>query len=420
MSQVIADKYQIIQLLGEGGYGKVYLAEHLDLKIRYAVKVINSSSERFLDRFKQEAAVLQSFSHPGSVQLRDFGRTPEGYYMAMDYCEGRLLKEMVEQSGSFSIKEALSILKQVLTTLDAAHEIGIIHRDIKSENIMIITDALGERHPKILDFGVAKIKEKVGANPSVTQEGTTIGTPHYMSPEQAAGETDLDHRVDIYAAGVLGYELLTGELPFRGDTVVQTLLMQITKSPPPLSQTYGLPYPVEKVIEKALEKNRENRYATASEFAAAIDEVLGRFESATAARRAVPQGAHTVEMPAIKKEETHVLCLDDNEMILNIMQHILESAGYKVHTATDCSQIHNFLFGQNVRLLISDVQMPGLPGNKICKMLKQRMKDLKIVLFSNIPERELAKASEESLADGWISKNSKPNDWLTKIREVLG
>ncbi len=116
---------------------------------------------------------------------------------------------------------------------------------------------------------------------------------------------------------------------------------------------------------------------------------------------------------------TTILCLDDDEMVLNIMQHILEKEGFQVYTAVDCSTIHDYLFQKNVSLLVSDVQMPGLPGTKVCRLLKKSMKDLKIVLFSNIPERELEKCANENMADGWISKLKKPNEWLEAIKEVL-
>lgn len=263
----------------------------------------------------------------------------------------------------------------------------------------------------------------------MTMEGASIGTPQYMSPEQAAGEKDLDHRVDLYAAGVLTYEMLTGAVPFKGQTVLQTLLMHLTQPVESFAEKFGFPDYLEALVLKALEKNREQRYPDASAFGDACKKAIQMMSQPVVVPEPVEEPA-TVDAPAEplevspdgkteEKEPLRILCLDDSEMILHIMKHILEQAGYEVYTANNASSIHSYLFTQNVKLLISDVQMPDLPGTKVCKMLKKSISDLKIVLFSNLPDRELEKLSEESNADGWISKNTKPAEWLEKINEII-
>ncbi|MCB0328118.1 MAG: protein kinase [Bdellovibrionales bacterium] len=421
---LIADKYEVVRKLGEGGTGQVYLVKHRDLNVHYALKLLNHSflhDERFIERFKKEASLLLRFSHPGITQLRDFGRTEEGmYYMAMDYCDGVPLKYQLDSESFFSYEDALQIAIQILDVLEAAHTQGIVHGDIKPENIMLEKMAEDDIRIKVLDFGTAVLKQQFAE-----EEGAVFGTPCYMSPEQAAGEVTLDQRSDIYSLGVVLYELLTGHVPFEGDTVVQTLLLHLTQPLQSLSNYYGVPREIEEVVFKALEKTPQARYRTARKFREACEKVLHELAPGTAPKAAsvAKVQSATVEeedTDAPEEKRTKILFLDDDEMILNIMQHVFEKEGYEVFTALDCSSIHDYLFEEGIELLVSDVQMPGLPGTKVCRLLKKSMKDLKIILFSNIPERDLEKHSEENMADGWMSKQRKPEDWLLEIRRVLG
>ncbi len=421
---IIAGKYEEIRKLGDGGYGTVYLVKHVDIGVKYALKVLNrsiSDDAKFIERFKREAEILVRFSHPRAVQLRDFGKTETGlYYMAMDFSEGILLSDYLRER-SFGIEETLGLMEELLEVLAAAHKLNIVHRDIKPDNIMVETDLDGESHLKILDFGIAKVYDDGNAE-GKTIEGAALGTPEYMSPEQAAGEKVLDHRVDIYAAGILFYELLSGSVPFKADTVVKTLLMHLTRAPAPFDPSLGIPEYVADLVYKAMSKDRASRFSDAGRFLTEIRGARAQYEKEQ-------NSGQTVAIPEVTKKssaktgeggkKTRILCLDDNEMILNILKHILEHEGYEVFTATECSSIHSYLFNQQVQLLISDVQMPGLPGTRVCQMLKASLKDLKIVLFSNIPERDLERLSKESKADDWISKNAKPDEWLEKVRTVL-
>ena len=433
---VIADKYNVIKELGEGGSGTVYLVSHVDLSVEYALKILKKElvDQRFVDRFKREAEVLFKFNHPGSVALRDFGKTADGeYYMAMDYCDGKTLKSLLEKNGELPIRRVFSILEQLLETLVGAHSAGIIHRDIKPENIMLQPPIETSKSSKtdlvkILDFGIAKLKEREN-DPSKTVDGISVGTPQYMSPEQASGESDLDHRVDIYSLGCVVYEMITGKAPFIGDTVIQTLILHLTQPPAKFSDDLGLPEYVETFVFKALEKNRDNRYQSANEFLEALYQVKdllfkGKTASSEVTTIPVDQPQPSTALTSVvnqtpAKAPLKILCLDDSEMILHIFKHILEEKGYTVFTANNSSAVHQYLFQEKVDLLVTDVQMPDLPGTKVCRMLKNSVPDLKVVLFSNLPERELDKMSTESKADGWISKNTKPVEWVEKIEEVL-
>jgi serine/threonine protein kinase len=322
-------------------------------------------------------------------------------------------------------------MSQLLRVLDAAHSLHIVHRDIKSANVMIeglpsnfsTLPEPDDLNVRVLDFGIAKLQEQLEGNQSSTLEGVSIGTPVYMSPEQASGEGGLDHRVDLYAAGVLMYELLSGDVPFLGETVIQTLLKHLTQPPPSFEESLGIPLEVEHIVVHALEKEKERRYQTGAEFAAACEAAFAHlsnpetFAADLSAQKELVQetGVSSARSAAGKK----ILCLDDNEMILEIMRHLLEKEGYTVITANNFSVIHKPVFEDQVDLMLCDVQMPGLPGNKICQMLKQAKRELKIVLFSNIPERDLQALAKEARADSWISKNAKPAEWLTSIKALL-
>ena len=430
--QVIGGKYEVIKVIGEGASGRVYLVKHKELGSLYALKLLDPTlalESRFIDRFKTEAEVLRRFNHPGSVQLRDFGRTEEGlYYMAMDFCTGQSLKERLMEKKRFSVEETLKIAVEMLDIIEAAHQAGIIHRDIKPENIMIEKGMGGLEQLRILDFGIAKIRELPEGTRRSTLEGASIGTPQYMSPEQAAGEKNLDLRVDIYSAGIVLYELLAGYVPFEGKNVVHTLLMQITQPAPPFKASLRIPSQVERIIFKALEKDIEKRYQSAVEFRAACTRALQDLSSISGAS-AIAEGTEGLAVqsspswegkgPAKGGRQFKILCLDDQEMIINILKHLLENEGYLVHTSTDWAVIHEYLFSDHVDLLISDVEMPGMKGTAVCQILKETMPDLKIILFSNVPERQLEKMAGQAKADAWISKNSTPAEWLKQIKEIL-
>lgn len=435
-SELIDNKYRVLRTLGEGAYGKVLLVEHRQIGARFALKLLKrnlSDDEQFIERFKREAEILLRFSHPCSVQFRDFGRTADGtYYLATDYCSGVLLEAMLEAGGRFEVLQALDIICAVLSTLEAAHKLGIVHRDIKSANVMIegLNSAdlaarmnIAKFSIKVLDFGIAKLTEDLRVESTSTLKGVSIGTPAYMSPEQAAGEFDLDHRADIYSCGILLYELLCGDVPFMGKSVVQTLLKHLTQPPPGFDPALKIPGYIEAIVMRALEKEKDDRYGSAQEFLEACEgarEQL-RIDAVPAAKAAFPvlkQKRPIVSSPE-QSSRPKILCLDDNEMILGITKHLFEKEDFQVFTAANFSAIHDYIFNEKVDLMLCDVNMPGLPGNKICQLIKSALPDLKIVLFSNIQERDLERLSKECGANDWISKNTKPDEWVKRIKELL-
>lgn len=427
----IAGKYEVIRKLGEGGIGSVFLVRHRLLQVNYALKLLNedvSRDDHVIASFKQEAEILFRFTHPGSVQLRDFGRTDDGhYYMTMDYCLGETLTHELAKRGQFSINESLDIVHQILSVLEAAHNLGIVHRDIKPDNILLLEDS-EKLVIKVLDFGIASLKERLGVD-SPDAPGITVGTPEYMAPEQASGEKIYDHRVDIYATGILFFELLSGKVPFAGKDVVETLLMQLIQPLDQLPVELNIPIVVEELIAKATRKEPDKRFQSAVEFLAAVDETskllagdpdslknLQILESQNEKERELPD---TSDSEKTDPNSTKILCLDDDPLLLNITKYLYEKEGFQVYCASSFSSIHSYLFEVKIDLLLCDVNLPGLSGTRICQMIKQSLPEVSIYLFSNVPERELEKLARSCGADGYISKNWSPAQWVETVKDAL-
>lgn len=259
-------KYEIIEPIARGAMGLIYKVRHQDLEQVYALKVILSSEattdELTLERFYREARTTAKLKHPNIVHVVDFGESNRQPYLVMEYLEGKTLEEIIEQG--LSLENGLSLMKKILKGLQYAHEQGVLHRDLKPENIFIT--ASGE--PKIGDFGLAKDLE-MEAYHQLTIAGEILGTPSYMAPEQAAGETQtLDCRADIYSAGACLYRILTRRCPFESDSLPKLFYQIIAEDPLPPSQYYPRIHPdLDAIVLKALEKSKEKRYASAKEFA---------------------------------------------------------------------------------------------------------------------------------------------------------
>jgi serine/threonine-protein kinase len=287
---VVGDRYRIVGQLGAGGMGAVYVAEHVHMRKKLALKVLHaemSSSPEVLARFEREAMAAAHIDHPNVAAATDFGRTPDGaFFLVLELVEGKSLRDIVEE-GPLPEARALPITRQIASALARAHELGIVHRDLKPENVIVTQRDEGD-FAKVLDFGIAKVRveDLAGGPPSgqvLTQLGTVFGTPEYMAPEQAMGQP-VDARADLYALGVMLYEMLSGVRPFADDNPVRLLMMHVSDAPPPLeshpaaAQTSPA---VREVVMRLLAKKPEDRYASARELLAAID--------ATAASAATPE-----------------------------------------------------------------------------------------------------------------------------------
>ncbi len=266
---VLADRYEILDLLGTGGMGTVYKGRHVLMKRLVAVKILHAhlvASARSLQRFQYEAQAASHLSHQNIVGMHDFGMTSLGQpYLVMDYLEGRLLAEEIGFHGFLSVERAVPIFLQICEALGHAHHKGVLHRDLKPGNIVLLDS--DEQHDlvKIVDFGIAKLLPESGEDElHLTQTGEVFGSPLYMSPEQCVGH-DLDTRADIYMLGCVMYETLTGKPPIVGATVFQTMNMHLYESPRPMSSTNPhilVPEQLESIVLKALAKDRNSRHAS--------------------------------------------------------------------------------------------------------------------------------------------------------------
>jgi serine/threonine-protein kinase len=288
----MAGEYRLRRKLGEGGFGAVYEAEHPVLARRAAVKVLHQAAGRDSEavlRFISEAKAANQIRSRHIVDVFSFGQLPDGrHFFVMDLMDGEPLDRCLRRQGRFDVPTAVQLLRPIAEALDAAHSAGIVHRDLKPQNVFLAQEPTGETVPKLLDFGLAKL---LGESTVHTLSGTPMGTPLYMSPEQARGEP-VDGRSDIYSLGVVCHELLTGQPPLAGDSPVAVLMAQLLKPPPGVSQVCGdLSGELDQPILQMLDKQPGNRPATA---AAAVGELQ---RAAERAGHVVPPGLPRLPAP---------------------------------------------------------------------------------------------------------------------------
>ena len=297
--------YLVTQRVGEGGMGAVYLAEHPTIGKKVAIKVLHSefsTNPDVANRFFNEAKAVNDIGHPNIVDIVDFGLIQSGtgsareqlVYFIMEYLAGQTLSAVVRSESPLPPARALAIALQVGDALAASHKCGIVHRDLKPDNIILISRHRDRDFVKLLDFGIAKLTNDAQSNR--TRTGIVMGTPAYMSPEQCEGRGSTDHRTDIYALGIVLYEMLTGRVPFIGEAYGDILIQHLTQQPRPPSQYHLLNPHVEAVVMKALEKRPDLRYPTMDEFIRAMADPVGYVEAyggiaAFMARQLMPSSA---------------------------------------------------------------------------------------------------------------------------------
>jgi hypothetical protein len=306
---IIRNKYQIIERIGIGGMGLVYRGRHLTFNELCAIKIVNddiAGNANFLKRFQTEAIVTRKLRHPNAVRVDDFDYTEDGRpFIVMELVEGKNVSEVLQKEGALAVPRAIRIARQVGQAIGMAHKLGIVHRDLKPGNIILTTDEQGQEIAKVLDFGIAKLREAAGEERSeMTMTGMVVGTPLYMSPEQFLGKKaggEVDGRTDIYSLGVVLYQMITAQLPFDAETPYALMLqhLQGTARPPhELKPELHIPMALSQVILRAMEKSREQRFQTAEEFVAALDQVTARSVASEALGTATPKpGVQAVPTP---------------------------------------------------------------------------------------------------------------------------
>ena len=291
----LVGRYKVERLLGEGGMGAVYLVHHTGIHKRMALKVLRADLMRnpaVVARFEREAMAAAHFDHPNVAAAHDYGRIDEGsFFLVLEYVEGEELRAALEQAkGPLPLARALYIGRQLASALVRAHELGIVHRDLKPENVMLVKrDGHGD-FVKVLDFGLAQVSRRIndedaseGATPQparaptkLTKRGDIFGTPAYMAPEQSVGE-DTDVRTDLYALGIILYELITGQRPFRGKSLLVLVQEHLSAPPPPMSErepAIKVPKAVEDLVQRLLAKSPEDRIQHPQELLQAIDQIV--------------------------------------------------------------------------------------------------------------------------------------------------
>jgi eukaryotic-like serine/threonine-protein kinase len=288
VGQIIADRYRVLSLIGEGGMGRVYLAEHVHMGRKSAVKVLSPAlafSAEAISRFHREAANASRINHPNVAAIYDFGEASEGVmYLAMEYVEGETLTMMLQREGRLEVTRAAQLTKQAADALASAHHLGIVHRDLKPDNIMVARNMEGGDLVKVVDFGIAKSMGP--SSQTVTTAGISIGTPEYMSPEQLAGEK-LDARTDVYSLAVVLFHVLTGVLPYPQVTSRETLVKRLTSPPRKLGEVAAdveWPAELQRALDRALAPDVDDRYSSVGDFGRDVLAAAEHFAPRPAAR----------------------------------------------------------------------------------------------------------------------------------------
>ncbi len=286
IGSLIAERYHILEKLGEGGMGAVYLAEHVKMGLKVAIKVMPQAMANDVDaiaRFHREAKNAARIKHPNVCGILDFGETPDGLiYLAMEYVEGETLTALLKREGALSPARTAGILAQCCDALQSAHDLDIVHRDLKPDNIMVTKGRDGTHFVKIVDFGIAKAMMAEDGQ-TVTKTGYIVGTPEYMSPEQVSGEA-LDGRSDNYSLALVLFRMLTGSLPFRADTPQESLASRLATDPSKLNEAApGIEFPaqLQELMDRALARSRDGRFSSAVEFGKAVEAVLSGMPDST-------------------------------------------------------------------------------------------------------------------------------------------
>jgi len=349
---ILGNRYQIIQILGEGGMGAVYKATDKELDRVIALKVIRpelASHPEILQRFKQELILARQVTDRNVIRIFDLGEAGGIKYITMEYLEGESLYQILRRQGKVSVHEALDIMRQMLSGLGAAHREGVIHRDLKPGNIM----RDGQGRVVVMDFGLARSLEGDG----MTRTGTMMGTMEYMSPEQAQAQ-ELDARSDIFTAGLICYELLTGRMPFHADSAVASLLKRMQeRAAPPSDWDASIPQPVSELVSHCLERDPAHRWQNTQEIIDRIDEILGKrppsliLSSPPAPMRTAPASisAGPVSIPQVQPQPPKSSKRTLQIAAAGVVVAALAAAGWWLHSRPNAAVAHN-----TVRVLLAD------------------------------------------------------------------
>jgi serine/threonine protein kinase len=406
---VLSNRYKIEELIGEGSTATVYRALDQRLQRHVAVKVLLPHvHDTTRKRFRAEALAVAKLSHPNIMAVYDVNIDDDHEYIVVELIKGRPLYHYIPSKPEV----VASFGRQICLALDYAHANDVIHRDIKPANIYVTDDGV----VKIMDFGLA-----IGRDTKrLTAQGTIIGTPAYLSPEQAQG-FKLDPRTDIYTTGVVLYELLVGELPFDADDITSILLQQVKKPPTPPSVIMSTPVPekLEQVILKSMEKKPQDRYQTAGEMAQLLGEFITEYTGVSVSTQEAPVSSDTKTQEAGAKTITVVLA-DDHVILRTSLSLFLDSCeGIKVvGEAANGDEAYKTVQEFKPRVLLLDLNMPGTSGLTILPRLRQDFPDLKILVLTGRDENIYIMKALRAGANGYILKTIEEKELQLAVEDV--
>jgi serine/threonine protein kinase len=411
LGSTFVDRYQIQSVLGEGGMSIVYKANHTMMDRIVAIKILKhfeSSQDKMLKRFQQEARAASSLNHPNLITIHDFGITPEGQaYLVMDYLEGQSLDEMVQQDGYIKWNRIGNIFMQVCDGLDHAHGKGIVHRDIKPSNILVIPQGTQD-YVKIVDFGIAKLLPEANKETfHLTQAGQLFGSPLYMSPEQCANRK-VDSRTDIYALGATLHNVLSGRPPFQAATLAEVIYKHLKEDPQPVNDVNpeaDIPQALQAVVLRCMQKDPADRFQSMMELKT---ELMVACDLQKRKTQAAPNLINVV------------IAEDNDELAATITETIAAVGGAFVSArAVNGEEAIDKVMQQRPQLVLLDVKLPVLSGVEVTKQLKSTSPNLRVCLFS------VASAPNEIIealnagADGYILQDLSAGRLGPAIKAVV-
>lgn len=399
---LLGNRYEILFQLGGGGMAIIYKARDTLLNRPVTVKVLRSEytgDEEFVARFRKEAQAVAKLSHPNIVSVYDVGQEGDIHYIVMEFVEGKNLKQVIKEMGRIPVKHAVDIARQICDGLQDAHEHGIVHRDIKPHNILVMDNG----RIKVTDFGIAQIMSSV----TITNSGTIVGSVHYFSPEQAKGGTT-SVKSDIYSAGVVLYEMITGKVPFEGESPIAVALKQIQENPvPPSRINPQLPHELERVILKAMEKDADLRYNSAGEMA----RELGRISAEQGYGRSSDEDDYATRIlhgPVVITKDKNV---EDEEMSYRKRKRKMKPLAKMLIIAVLVGLIAGAVYGFNAYLNVSESTVPNVQNMPI-EEAKAKLRQAKL-------NWDITMRYDPQITSGYVITQEPPQGRRVKVNHKV-